>query len=374
MPLDALDQEIINKLPRLSELRAAFGVRVNEVDVDELFDLYQRTGFLYPEKASRLLPYLEQVKENWRRMLRAEESLLYVLTAGDQERGRASLAVWRSSRRGWTYQHLVSESNPFASRAVMLAAEAESILKGSDESAQNWYRPENRFPARVFGSMTQSIGGSLSSVQQHAYLELPRQLSLPGDSGFRVVAYDANRNRDLCSIAEITRGRIYVAAEELGTDVSFKALDGLYRRVGLRRTRHVWLAYRKGTDQPIGAALAYRGPLGLNFSFLENRCDLLLVPNLSASEIEGAATALLSAAAVAYENFELQGIPIIASEETGPILTKLGAEILRHYCQCIWLKEGYARSYRHVDSFYTKVLSRSERHAFQQSRVPQEVI
>lgn len=374
MPLDALDQEIINKLPRLSELRAAFGVRVNEVDVDELFDLYQRTGFLYPEKASRLLPYLEQVKENWRRMLRAEESLLYVLTAGDAEHGHASLAVWRSSRRGWTYQHLVSENNPFASRAVMLAAEAESILKGSDESAQNWYRPENRFPARVFGSMAQSIGGSLSSVQQHAYLALPRQVSLPGDNGIRVIAYDANRNRDLCAIAEITRGRIYVAAEELGTDVSFRALDGLYRRVGLRRTRQVWLAYRKGTDQPIGAALAYRGPLGLNFSFLENRCDLLLIPNLSTSEIEGAATALLSAAAVAYENFELQGIPIIASEEAQPILTKLGAEVLRHYCQCIWLKEGYARSYRHVDSFYTKVLSRSERHVFQPSRVPQEVI
>lgn len=374
MPLDALDQEVINKLPRLSELRAAFGVQVNEVDVDELFDLYQRTGFLYPEKASRLLPYLEQVKENWRRMLRAEESLLYVLTAGNDERGRASLAVWRSSRHGWTYQHLVSESNPFASRAVMLAAEAESILKGSDESAQNWYRPENRFPARVFGSMTQSIGGSLSSVHQHAYLALPRKVSLAGDSAFRIVACDASRNRELCALAEITRGRVYVTAEELETDISFKALDSLYRRVGLRRTRHAWLAYHKGADKPIGAAVAFRGPLGLNFSFLENRCDLLLVPNLSASEIEGAASALLNAAAVAYENFELQDIPVIASEQVGPILTKLGAEILRHYCQCIWLKEGYARSYRHVDSFYTKVLSRTERNVFQPSRVPQEVI
>ena len=125
MSLDALDQETINKLPRLSQLHTAYGVQVNEVGVDELFDLYQRAGFLYPEKASRLLPHLPLVKENWRRMLCAEESLLYVLTAGDEERGRASLAVWRSSRHGWTHQHLVSENNPFASRAVMLAAGAE---------------------------------------------------------------------------------------------------------------------------------------------------------------------------------------------------------------------------------------------------------
>jgi hypothetical protein len=374
MPLDALDQEIINKLPRLSDLRAAFGVQVNEVDVEELFNLYQRTGFLYPEKASRLLPHLEEVKENWRRMLRAEESLLYVLTAGNKERGQASLAVWRTSRHGWTYQHLVSESNPFASRAVMLAAEAESILKGSDESAQNWYRPENRFPARVFGSMAQSIGGSLSSVQQHVYVALPRRLPLATDGRVRAVAYDSSRNRDLLAIAEMTRGRVYVTAEELKTDASFKAVDGLYRRVGLRRVRHVWLAYSRGTDEPIGAAVAYRGPLGLNFSFLENRCDLLLAPHLSAAEVESAATALLSAAAPVYEDFELQEIPVIASEQAGLVLAKLGAEILRHYCQCIWLKEGYARSYRHVDSFYSKVLSRTERHGSRSSRVLQEVV
>jgi hypothetical protein len=54
------------------------------------------------------------------------------------------------------------------------------------------------------------------------------------------------------------------------------AVDELYRGVGLRRTRHVWLAYRANKEEPVGAAIAYRGPLGVNFSYLENRCDLLL--------------------------------------------------------------------------------------------------
>ncbi len=372
MPFDALDQETVNKLPRLSELHAWYGVQVNGLGVDELFDLYKRTGFLYPDKAVRLLPHLEHVKENWRRMLRAGESLLYVLTAGNAERGLAALAVWRSTHHGWTYQHLVSESNPYASRAVMLAAEAASILKGSDESAQNWYRPENRFPARVFGSMTQAIGGSLSSAQRHAYFALPRRLSLAPDAGVRVVAYDPSQNRDLCNIAGLTRGHVYVAAEDLGGDVSFKALDGLYRRVGLRRTRHVWLAYRKGKDELIGAVIAYRGPLGLNFSFLENRCDLLLPSYLSATELQGTAASLLGAAATAYENFELEEIPVIAAENTLPILLQLGAQFVRHYCQCIWLQDGYARSYRHVDSFYSKVLVRAEKHGLQASFALQE--
>jgi hypothetical protein len=46
MSFDMLDQETVNKLPRLSELHAAYGVQVNSIGVDELFDLYERTGFM----------------------------------------------------------------------------------------------------------------------------------------------------------------------------------------------------------------------------------------------------------------------------------------------------------------------------------------
>jgi len=362
MPFDVVDQETVNKLPRLSELHKAYGVRVNEIDVDDLFGLYERTGFLYPDKAARLLPHLDLVKENWGRMFRAGESLLYVLTAGDEKRGQAALAVWRSSHQGWTFQHLVSENNPYASRAVMLAAEAASILKGSDESAQNWFRPENRFPARVFGSMVDTIGGSFSSVQTHAYCALSRNQAMPAHGGIQIIPYDSPYRADLCALAANTRGDIYVSAEELTGDAAFKALDALYRRVGLRRTRHIWLAFENG--RVVGATIVYRGPVGLNFSFLENRCDLLLVPDLSDNSMRNTAAGLLSAALTAYENFELDHIPVIASEQTVPALQQLGAQSLRHYSQCIWLKGGYPRGYRHVESFYSKVLLRAEKRSF----------
>src|SRR5712672_4840326 len=282
-----LDQETVDSLPRLADVYDAYGVEVNALSVEEIFALYERTGFLYPDKAARLFPHLEQVRENWRRMLGAGESLLYVLTAGDKKRGRASLAVWRSTQNGWMSQHLVSENNPYASRAVMLAAAAASIRKGQDLSAQNWFRPENRFPARVFGSMVQTIGESLSSVQRHAFFALPKTLSLPAEKRIRVVPYNSSHQHALLEIAAAARGSIYITAEELEQDVEFKAVDELYRRVGLRRTRHVWLAYLANKEEPIGAAIVYRGPLGVNFSYLENRCDLLLNPSLPESEALG---------------------------------------------------------------------------------------
>jgi hypothetical protein len=372
MPLDALDQKTLTGLPRLSEVYDAYSVQVNALSVDEIFALYERTGFLYPDKAARLFPHLPQVRENWRRMLSAGESLLYVLSSGDKKRGRASLAVWRTTQNGWMSQHLVSENNPYASRAVMLSAAAASIRRGSDLSAQNWFRPENRFPARVFGSMVQTIGESLSSVQRHAYFALPKRLSLPTQKRIRVVPYNSAHQEALLEIAAAARGSIYITAEELEQDVEFTAVDELYRGVGLRRTRHVWLAYQANKEEPIGAAIAYRGPLGVNFSYLENRCDLLLHPTLPESEVSDAASALLTACSKAYDDFELEEIPVIAEEMATHVLYKLGAEFLRHYCQGIWLRDGHPRFYRHVDGFYTKLLARMEKQELQPALIGQE--
>jgi len=362
MALDALDQKTLKSLPRLSEVHTSYGVEVNALSINQLFALYERTGFLYPGKAARLTPHLGQVRENWRRMLRGGESLLYVISAGNEKSGRASIAVWRTTLHGWMSQHLVSENNPLGSRAVMLAGTAASILRGVDQSYQNWFRPDNRFPSRVFGSMPQTIGASSSSVQQHMYFALSRKLSLP-PTAIRVVPYDPSHKAALCEIARVNRGQVYVAAEELEADVELKAVDELYRSVGLRRTRQVWLAYPDGKNEPIGAAIAYRGPLGANFSYLENRCDLLLHPKLAESDAPDVVVGLLRASLAAYEDFELDAIPVIADSIASIVLIQLGAEYLRDYCQGIWLKDGNLRFYRHIDGFYSKMVMRLERHA-----------
>src|SRR5207237_6001363 len=124
----------------------------------------------------------------------------------------------RSTDYGWTSQQLVSENNPVPSRAVMLAGTAASILRGVDESHQNWFRPENRFPSRVFASMVQTIGQSLSSVQRHMYFALPRNSSLPSGGIVRIVPYDLSHEAALCLISSVSRGLMCVAACQLTTD------------------------------------------------------------------------------------------------------------------------------------------------------------
>jgi len=229
MSLDAQQLQALSSVPQLSRLYATYGVEVNALSVEEIFALYERTGFLYPGKAARLRPHLGIVLKNWRKMLKAGESLLYILTAGDETRGMASIAVWRTAPHGWMSQHLVSDNNPFASRAVMLAAAAGKILRGTDD-AQNWFRPENRFPARVFGSMVYTIGEALCSVQRHSYFALPRGLKLSATGKIRAVPYEPSQKQALSAIASATRGSVYIAGEDLLGDTELKSVDEMIAR------------------------------------------------------------------------------------------------------------------------------------------------
>jgi hypothetical protein len=310
------------------------------------------------------------VRDNWRRLLQAGDSLLHVLTAGSPDEGYASVVVWRTTHDSWMWQHLVCEENPIRSRAVMLGGLIRCMRGAIGESQQNWFRPENRFPARVFGSIEESLGPALSSVRRHLYFAVPRldgrlhAIAACAPHRARtvhVVPFDASRQEPLCRLAARARGGVYVAAEALDTDVDLHRVDSLYRSVGLRRTRQVWLAYRGGAEQPVGAVLAYRGPLGLNFSFLENRCDLLLDPELSPLDAALVSESLMAAALPAYADFELDDIPVVADEAAAPALRALGGEFLRNYCQGIWLKDGQPQLYRHVDRFYTRLMNRVER-------------
>jgi len=350
-----------NSFGKLSGICAKYGVQVNAVPVDKVFALYQKTGFLYPGKAARLRPHWARISENWRRMMHGDNSLLSVLTAGDESHGYASLAVWRTTLGGCVLQHLVSENNPLASRAVMLACGAASIYNIAEESAQNWFRPENRFPARVFGSMVQSVGDDASCVQRYSYFAFPRRLSILQPESISVVPYDPSQREALCSLAAAERGAVYVAGEDLCGDVNCELIDELYQRVGLRRQRQVWLAYRKNNAQPIGAAIAYRGPLGINFSYLENRCDLLISKSVPLADVTDVVSSLLHASSAAYGDFELDDIPVIADENAVYALMKVGAQFLRHYRQGTCLRDGYSKFFGHIDGFYSKLLARNEK-------------
>ncbi len=341
---------------------ADMNVRINPVSVETLFEKYEEAGFLYEEKKKRLMPFVDLVKENLHKAQAAGDRIHYHLVFEDPTSKRwAAVSIWRTTTNSWTSQHLVSIGGPTGSRSVMLAAQQHRMQCSSDVGGQNWFSPTNRFPMKMFGSIQKRLGEALTSVAGHAYVNTPRNSRTCAQRQVSVTRCGARQHHELIEFVKTHRGQVYTEVEELdGDDLNLEELDTLYQTVGLRRYRRCYLAGLSGRSAPVAAAIAYRGPTGFNFSFLENRCDLILSPDLDDTQSSLVTAALIAAVSPLYEDFPLGTIPVIADGNGIGPLVELGGEFIRPYVQSIWKSSAYEEWCRHIDRFYQPILRRIE--------------
>jgi hypothetical protein len=346
-----------HRLDGVPDSDEALGCQVNAIDPPALFDIYRQSGFLYPAKADRLAPFLPQIVENWRRGMAGGESIMRVVTYRAKDGRWASLSAWRSTHIGWNHQHIVSTSGPLASRAVVLAEAGMRVRDGKRSGALSaWFQRGNRYANRMFGSIETAVGTRDSSVTDHHYLALPLDVRPRSATDVRITP-GRTTGFGLFELAAAARGRVYAVAEELDhDDLLLDEVDQAYRTVGLRRYRRVWLASIDDQAGSVGAAIAYRGPLGFNFSFLENRCDILLDPSLTDRQADAVTRALVEAAAPAYADFPLRAMPVVGDGRTARAVLALGAQPIRRYARAIWLRPGFVASYHHFDRMYQRRL------------------
>lgn len=341
--------------------------RTNGIAPQILFERYSEAGFLYPAKRQRLAPFMGLITENWRRALTLGDQIMRILSYEDSKYGDhwGSVSSWQTTACGWLTQHTIA-NHPRASQAVVLGVTEAAMQDhgaGLDHAHELWFRPSNRFSTTMFGSMDQAIGSSSAWLGKHQFLAV-------GASGLRTLESPWPVERcteldqdELQVFAKLVRGPVYIAGEGLDSvDLELQALDDLYRRADLRRYRRIFFCRRRPADDIVAAAVAYRGPLGLNFSFLENRCDLILSSSLSEPDSLQAAQSLLATASALYANFEPQFIPVITDTRTSRLLVEAGAEHLREYWQLICLADGYDRFYGRLKANFA-----SRTHAHDQS-------
>jgi hypothetical protein len=220
----------------------------------------------------------------------------------------------------------------------------------------------------VFGSIAKALGPEVGWVGTHQYLAVSFPIHTIDPGRWSVDTLRPEDHAEFHSLVVKARGSVFLTAEELTVDdIELGALDDIYREAGLRRYRRIFVARDRESRAVQGAALAYRGPLGLNFSFLENRCDLIIEPTLTAEQAGEVANALLRSVAETYADFLPAFIPVVTDKRASQVLVQQGGELIRQYAQSIWLPDGYEGWYRHVESFYNR-LTRIDRNGVEADR------
>ena len=337
----------------------------NCLSFDELYAHYDDAGFLYFDKRKKLAPHLDLIRENWTKGWAAGRDILITQIYREERLNKmGTVSVFRSTGSSWQSQHLTSSNYALGILHLLIAAQDEGTDMGG-YSAQNWYSPTNGFATKIYGRMDRVLGPENADNRLLNYLQVTPD-TLPRSPGaytlIRCTDRDLPRVRNM---AELCRGAAFCRSEELdGPDLGLSRLDRIYRRYGLGRTRQIWLALERGRTR--GMIVAYRGPFGFNFSFLENRCDLMTDPFLSTPERAEVCRLLIRHAAEAYADrdsdipYPLQHLVVMADDPCWEALAPLGAVKTRQYNHGIWLKPGFDKWKRYMHRVFSPVIRRYE--------------
>jgi len=341
-------------------------IQTYNLSVSDLFDHYRKVNFIYEEKEKRIKNYYNLIQENWELALKGGEEILWTpIFISKHSNHMASISLWRTTLNSWFAQHMTSTGDASGLVSLLLNTMAKVIVKDEYNIAcQNWYNKKKKVPDKIYKKFASYVGSKYSSNTPFEYLEV-KPLYNERTDNYNLNIVRCNHRfyiNDLKKFVSKIRGDIYLTSEQFDyNDIELDNLNVIYKKYGLFRKRFIWIAYKSGFNEPVGAAICYRGPLGFNLSFLENRCDLLINERLNIS-IEHVCNALIKKAACSYFDisneltYPLDYIPVVTSGKAAKYLKSSGSELIRQYNQCICLKEGFVKYYNYLENMFSSII------------------
>ena len=269
---------------------------------DEIFAFYRAAGFLYPAKLAELGARMPAVEATWMRLLTSGDGVFKLFTRRRYVAGEAmiknSVCAVEHAPGTWQCQHLVSaDRHEYVGTLSAFLAMAEWLERHPAAAYTRLaFRPGNRGVAALFADWARAMPSGDSSLRTFDYLAAPLDaVDASRGSTVRVVRGDAESLRRFYATCIPP-----VELDSLRLDVpSFPGLQEKFARLGLERRRSVYVAVAGETV--VGAAICNFGPLGANFSFLENAVEgFEIAPDAPQPLRRAAVRELLAAAARFY--------------------------------------------------------------------------
>lgn len=252
------------------------GLRVaHDVTFDDIWTLLLDSGFLYPEKVARLEPVLPSIQQTVRKLLLANGNLMATAVMRNEKTLEAHMSILRWCEQTWIVQHLaalpMSARRLCASAQLTLGFTQYGQLRPDIVWSKMYFRPNNLWPARVFGGYAKRITGpATSDLRTFHYLVAPTAASSSRLSAGIEVRAGGQEDKVMIEDWFTARGRtVEVQANQLQASCDgLEKLSQEYEQAGLLRRRESIIAERNG--RATGFALLEIASLGMNFSELTN--------------------------------------------------------------------------------------------------------
>lgn len=261
-------------------------VCTTNVDLDELWNFFFDTGFVYPKKYTFIQNQKKLFKETYEKLYTQNPDIAKHIIYQDKGKIYGHVAMFRYYEKTWILHHHAAKMSQHNKKAGLIVAEQlghyinefHRMYSSHMHFLACYYRPENRFPSRVYGGVAKELNDpKMCSIDKMAYFlgrknhdlgELPEDWMLT-----KTAEEDLN---ELDNFYEHTSGGLMIHALDLDPSmVNSVNINNEYKRLGFKRERHLFSLKNNNILKAI--FMVNVSDIGLNMSDLTNCIHVLVL-------------------------------------------------------------------------------------------------
>ncbi|MBT8371706.1 MAG: hypothetical protein KJO34_12140 [Deltaproteobacteria bacterium] len=251
----------------------------NNVDLDALWDFFFETGFIYPDKYAAIQKNKNQIKETYAKIYTNNPHIARHFIYQDKGTIFGHMAMLRFYEDAWMIHHHAARKSTQNKAGLVVLDQIGRMINDSHhlyslhmDYMMCYFRPENKFPERVFGGATKNIndpkGCSLDSFAYYLF-DSPTSLTPDLTDGWQLADSQFEDLQELSDFYEHTSGGLMLEAIDLKPEkIDCDDLSKEYSRLGLTRLRYLYSLKKNGHLKAI--FLVNVSDVGLNLSNITN--------------------------------------------------------------------------------------------------------
>ncbi len=319
-----LDMDMQDQLKLSSLLHRVTNQRsyvCNRVDLDGLWKFFFETGFFYPKKYATIHASKEKLKETYEKLYFESPQIARHFIY--QEKGDifGHISMLRFYENTWLFHHHAASGAAFRKAGIVVLEQIgryvndfSSLYSTHMNFIISYFRPENKFPNRVFGGFTRALSDFRgASIDRFAYFHLNEHHGFQSEAeleaqGFKLLPTQSADLFELESYYEQVSGGLLLYALDLAQDMmEGEELNREYQALGFKRERHLFSLKREGELK--AAIMLTLSDIGLNLSNLTNCMHVFVLDqdNLPFSVL----SSFLSLIIKRLKINDLEGFPIL---------------------------------------------------------------
>jgi len=284
--LDMVLEDNMKLLSILHQIKESNSYVCNRVDMDALWDFFFETGFIYPDKYEFIQKNKRQIKDTYEKLYTQNPAIARHFINQDKGYIMGHMAMIRFYENTWLIHHHAARDS--LSRKAGLKVLEQIGHFGNDSHTlysihmdflMCYYRPENKFPSRVFGGTARYIKNPKKcSVDDFAYFRYKNTLGtmrkLP--KPWHLAETMDEELLELESFYENESGGLMMPALDLEPEkADFDELAKEYQKYGFKRERHIF-SLKKG-NALIAILMVNISDIGLNLSDLTSCINVIIL-------------------------------------------------------------------------------------------------